>query len=239
MLAERKTWKPHFSIVFTGLFAGGLGALALTLYVAAEGVLDTLTVEDGVVEYTTALCYLIAATLFAWLVLRGRWGRGWFLLLAVGFFLVMGEEISWGQRLLGFSTPSAIEQSNVQQELTLHNLEGLQDNARLLGVVLFTLLYLALPIARGRDNELSKLIVRLRIPIPPMSCAVLALLGLGFMAVPRIQGAIVFSLDEVGELYLALAAAVFGLSQWSEVRQGRATLNPPPVPPAASARETA
>src|SRR4029453_13243110 len=39
----------------------------------------------------------------------------------VGAFFVAGEEISWGQRLLGIATPEAVAEVNIQQELTLHN----------------------------------------------------------------------------------------------------------------------
>ncbi len=45
-------------------------------------------------------------------------------LFAVGFFMLFGEEISWGQRLLGFETPEAFKEINVQDEFNLHNLAG-------------------------------------------------------------------------------------------------------------------
>jgi hypothetical protein len=39
------------------------------------------------------------------------------------FFLVCaGEEISWGQRILGFATPEAMQSTNEQHEFNLHNL---------------------------------------------------------------------------------------------------------------------
>ena len=38
-------------------------------------------------------------------------------------FLVAGEEISWGQRLLGLETPEQIAASNTQGEFNLHNHE--------------------------------------------------------------------------------------------------------------------
>lgn len=46
------------------------------------------------------------------------------LLIALGTFFVAGEEIAWGQRIFGWSTPDALEAVNVQQETTLHNISS-------------------------------------------------------------------------------------------------------------------
>jgi hypothetical protein len=45
-------------------------------------------------------------------------------LLALGivFFLACGEELSWGQHMLGFETPETLETVNRQAEFNLHNL---------------------------------------------------------------------------------------------------------------------
>ena len=45
--------------------------------------------------------------------------------LTLGLFLIAGEEISWGQRILGFGTPSSLQ--NAQDEATLHNIRGLHQ----------------------------------------------------------------------------------------------------------------
>jgi hypothetical protein len=45
--------------------------------------------------------------------------------LALGFFVFAMEEISWGQRILGFGTPAALEGVNQQDETTIHNLPEL------------------------------------------------------------------------------------------------------------------
>jgi hypothetical protein len=44
--------------------------------------------------------------------------------LAVVFFFGAGEEISWGQRILGFETPESVSQVNRQEEFNLHNLSA-------------------------------------------------------------------------------------------------------------------
>ena len=38
------------------------------------------------------------------------------------FFIAFGEEISWGQRILGIETPESLEGINDQGETNLHNL---------------------------------------------------------------------------------------------------------------------
>ena len=52
---------------------------------------------------------------------RNRLGMLFYLLFALFFFFFAMEEISWGQQLLGFSTPEFWRVRNAQDELTLHN----------------------------------------------------------------------------------------------------------------------
>ena len=46
----------------------------------------------------------------------------WFLLVALGCFYIGGEEISWGQQLVHWKTPAAIDVLNRQHETNLHNM---------------------------------------------------------------------------------------------------------------------
>lgn len=83
--------------------------------------------EDSLVEWGTVVCYLVALGIAAALVPRW-WRRGLtltaaaYVLLCLGFFFIAGEEISWGQRILGFEGPEALVVANVQDEANLHNL---------------------------------------------------------------------------------------------------------------------
>lgn len=83
--------------------------------------------EDGVVEWLQVACLLVAAAFLAGAAYRHkRHGRPWLCaLLGLGaftFFFAAGEEISWGQRILGIQTPEAWAEINRQQETNLHNL---------------------------------------------------------------------------------------------------------------------
>jgi len=84
--------------------------------------------EDGAFEYLQVLLYAATAVLALRASLRAtdpfvRWS---FVVLCVAAGVVTLEEVSWGQRLLGFDTPSEIARRNTQDEMSLHNLGPLQ-----------------------------------------------------------------------------------------------------------------
>ena len=81
-------------------------------------------VEDGVIENLTVAAYVLAALALS----AAAYGRQGFprlalAALAVGMAVLAGEEISWGQRLLGYATPDFLSQ-NTQGEANLHNVPG-------------------------------------------------------------------------------------------------------------------
>lgn len=45
-----------------------------------------------------------------------------YILAAIVFFFVGGEEISWGQRIFDIETPEAWAEHNIQNEITIHNM---------------------------------------------------------------------------------------------------------------------
>ena len=80
--------------------------------------------EDGVVEWATVAVYLILA---AWIfrriaVQKGPLPLAYIVLLVFCLFVAL-EEISWGQRLFGWSTPDWMAQRNIQGETNLHNIQ--------------------------------------------------------------------------------------------------------------------
>ena len=194
-------------------------AVAAVIFVGLEYVsrptLESLTVEDGPVEYLTALSFFVAGCMFIAAAVRRYVARIWGVLLGVGFIFVAGEEISWGQRLLGVSTPESIAAANVQAELNLHNLEGVNDVIRGAGTLVLLAAFVAFPIAVARLRWARHLAERWHIPVPPMTVIPIALIGLLFMVVPRLaEGGAVFRLDEVGEIYVALVPLVFAVHAW-------------------------
>lgn len=93
--------------------------------------------EDRFFELLTSLALLVTSCLFfyGFFVARrlsdqtriSRIKQLVYLALALLFFFGAGEEISWGQRILGFETPTPIAQVNKQEEFNVHNLQAWQD----------------------------------------------------------------------------------------------------------------
>ncbi len=122
-------WFSPLCIVFTIV-----GMLFVPLFfLHAKVGMKWLFLEDGPVEYATALGFLIASVIFvrhAWPLLvqkqivipYKRFLSISFLLIGVLCFFVCMEEISWGQRIIGIETPEVLSTINTQNEINLHNL---------------------------------------------------------------------------------------------------------------------
>lgn len=55
-----------------------------------------------------------------------------YLLFSLGLFVLAGEEVAWGQKIMYYRTPEFIEKINYQNEMTLHNLQGWRAKNRVL-----------------------------------------------------------------------------------------------------------
>lgn len=116
-------------LAFIGL--GLYQVVSVNLLRLEPSIANWLVSEDGGFEVLGAISLLVgsAFTLLAALRLRSRGGAPLLKLVAYAgvallLFVAAGEEISWGQRLLGIETPESVRQVNAQGELTLHNLYG-------------------------------------------------------------------------------------------------------------------
>jgi hypothetical protein len=106
------------------VFLAGYAALR----VAAPQAVPRLIKEDGALEYLQVLLY--AGTACLALLVATRWPsrsiRWAFLLFGLACAFVAIEEVSWGERLLGFDPPESIRELNTQDEMSLHNLAPVQ-----------------------------------------------------------------------------------------------------------------
>jgi hypothetical protein len=126
----RPRWRPLALAVLLALVMVG-SVLVLRL---DRDVADAYIAEDGPVESFGAICLLVGASVsvVGYSHCRRTRADGWrakirafsYLALALFLFMAAGEELSWGQRLLGFGTPDALQGINAQGETTLHNLYG-------------------------------------------------------------------------------------------------------------------
>jgi len=156
-----------------------------------------LTREDGFLENVSAVYYLVAALGCFLLFLKAKYfknpadrsvysnpaRRYVFLGLGLLFFVSLGEEISWGQRLLGYNTPEAIAARNVQGEFNFHNLEFFNPRtmdetpkeglaaiftARRVFIALFGFYLFILPLAVMFSDGMRRLLKAFYIPVPPL-----------------------------------------------------------------------
>lgn len=149
------------------------------------GSLETITIatmEDHFFEYLTAILFLGASVLFLLVSLKNR--KSYFFgVLAFIFFLGFGEEISWGQRVFGWSTPERMKSINVQGEMNIHNLEIFhefsfekQDKTGLAKLLTMSVMYklfclafgVILPLATMFSKHIRRLAEKMRLPVPAL-----------------------------------------------------------------------
>lgn len=75
--------------------------------------------EDRLIEWASVVVF--AAAGLAQMIRAIRFRRPFDGLVALFLLFVAGEEMSWGQRLLGLTPPSYFLEHNTQQEMNLHN----------------------------------------------------------------------------------------------------------------------
>jgi hypothetical protein len=93
------------------------------------------TIEDGPIENLSAVLFFLGGVGFLVAAKRSEYLRSrnaravyiFMILWAMICFVCSGEEISWGQRILGFDTPEQIKALNAQEELTFHNLYAIAE----------------------------------------------------------------------------------------------------------------
>lgn len=194
---------------------------SIYLYAYNRPFLAWITREDSFSESLSAICYLLAALFFFIEWIHGRFRNIFVLGYALLFLVVGGEEISWGQRIIGIPTPETLKEINFQKETNLHNIDGIQQHVRAVGLLVVLTIAVLMPVTERWMRNMRELYSRLKIPVAPLWTVPLTILALLFMAVPRLfWGKTVFTLDEVGELYLSLVFLIFAI----EVRVRRTRL---------------
>ena len=180
------------------------------------------TYEDLIGEW--AQVYLFAATML--LSIRVAWYkssyRPFFAVLALACFYVVGEEISWGQRIFNLTTPEFFETHNLQNETNLHNfftgpisttLKQSLEYLIALGLVVYGLLYPLLVAVRWR---LALWFSNKGLPHPPLYLwpffVLSAYLELGFIS---------FNEAEIAEILIPLALAIMATNYLLALRNKR------------------
>jgi hypothetical protein len=164
------TEKLTLLLVFLMLLAGFL------LFYVNRDLFLWYVAEDHLVEWMTVLGLLLGFGVCIMRFLKLLRKRGWWflavtLLLAVFLFFAAGEEISWGQRLLGIQSSDYFKENNAQGETNLHNLvvDGVKLNKLIFTLVLGVIMgiYLVMiPIVHAKNGALKKFLDRSAVPVP-------------------------------------------------------------------------
>lgn len=162
----------------------------LSLLVLGSEAIDFLAKEDHVAEWMSFFALLGTSLVFLLTYIRirhqmprkARMAELSLIVLALMFFVAAGEEISWGQRILGFETPEALRALNEQEEFNIHNLHFLDqrnklliDHYDLINIVWF-LFVIAIPLTAASSPRMNQLVTRY-IVIAPYSLGLLFILN--------------------------------------------------------------
>lgn len=123
---------------------------------------NVLLNEDGIFESVTALMYLWAA----YSIIRLPNKKAFDYILLILCFFIVGEEISWGQRIIGLESTSWWNSLNSQNETNLHNIEIGGILVGLLIIIPGTLYFLFGSFLVKKFSILQKATEYLGLPIP-------------------------------------------------------------------------
>lgn len=125
---SRITKNKNNYIFITSLLLLGIMALIKTW---PGGVFNDIIREDNLLENLQVIFYGFSSIIFFAISLRyfksDKLFFIYFLILGIGLLFITGEEISWGQRILGINSPEIVQANNAQGETTIHNINGLQN----------------------------------------------------------------------------------------------------------------
>ena len=147
--------------------------------------LEYLILEDGVLENLTALLLFLGGGFVFYHFFKNKNDKGiWWKIFHVVFGLTLwfgfAEEISWGQRIVGFDTPVFFQKHNKQYEVGIHNLiyGGFSVNRWIfsfglsIGIAVY---YLFFRLLTGRVAWIGNWTKRLGVPVPKWNQTLLLL----------------------------------------------------------------
>jgi len=196
-----------------------LAGCALFLYTYDRGILKEFVVEDGLVESLTVVLYCLAALFFILANKRQSFKQLWYWGYTLLFILIAAEEISWGQRIFNIGGPRILIDANVQQEMNIHNIKGIHEHIRFVGVCWFLAVCYFIPITNKLSQRIKVIYEAIKMPIFPLEGILLPTFGILFMAVPRIiVHHEIFAFDEMGEFFMSLAFLLFAFFEYYRVK---------------------
>ena len=105
-----------------------ISVLTIAFYAYTQPkIMDQLAQEDGIIEGLSALALVAVAAVWLGYAFIAAKNKAWLdilisLVMAVIFFVIGMEEISWGQRIFNIKSSQFFLENNMQNETNLHNL---------------------------------------------------------------------------------------------------------------------
>ncbi len=190
------------------------------------------TYEDLYGEWTQLYLFAVTMALATRLAFTRIPHRVFFALLAMACLYVVGEEISWGQRLLDFESPDIFKVHNLQREANIHNLlvgpystvlKDVIEYSLATALVLYGVIY---PLAlRWGWKPAVWMDTRLRLPAPPLYLA-----PFFAAAAPLEIGLFHFNEAEFAEILVGFALFNMTAHYWFADRNGLQVHTPPHWP---------
>jgi len=221
-------------IIMGPLLLAGVMVLLLTTD-ATRGVAMGWSRENGLIELVTAGLLLLGGVCGVGLSLKMRQAGltgltwGFVLVFSAGLLLVGMEELAWGQTLLGFETPEAIERVNQQQQMTLHNLPGLHGRSEVMWLMFAVAGLIGIGLRKHKRFEFIA-------PEPSLAPWFLVVLGIGLVMGYRdlvdAEGRVftlVRRMDEFTEMLISMAGCLHLLGIARRLVQRRPEADPPAV----------
>ena len=184
--------------------------------------------EDSAIEYAQAAFYFLASIVsFLTFVVFLR-GRLWlhsvlFGVLAFGLLFIFLEEVSWGQRIFNLELPSFFAQYNVQQEISIHNLELIQSKLHNIYILTgafgaFSWLFMRALSSKGKWYHVMDFVVPDWFLSSYFLVTFVMYLLLEYIARPYAGGFLVWRDQEPVELLLSLGFLFFTLTKYMRSR---------------------
>lgn len=203
--------------------------------------------ENGFYQTLTAIAFLVASLFLIMAYFFDGDGNDFGILktkrnvfvlaLALLLFIGAGEELSWGQHMLGFEAPEAIAKHNAQGELNIHNLVVVSrrnsDGSYKTGLGLwltvdrmFALFWfgfcVCIPLLAISATQVRDFLQRINIPIMPLA------LGMAFplnyllaKAIVLFTGAHTHTVTEVKEANFGILFCIFGIGLYYKLKSAK------------------
>jgi len=134
--------------------------------------------EDGIIEWLTVLGLVVSSVVcfYRFIILFFKKSK-WFLFVTLVFglflFFAAGEEISWGQRIFGITSPGYFQRHNAQHETNLHNLVvgGVKLNMLIFSfllVMMFGIYLVLVPVLYKKNLSVKKILDSSGLPVPQL-----------------------------------------------------------------------